>query len=79
MSNNIQERPFTDVFVTAANEVWGKVMFLQLSVILFTGLGGGCIPACTWAGDMYPSMHLGREGVYPNMHLGRRFLWAGGV
>ena len=31
-----------------ANEVWGKVMFLHLSVILFTG--GGCIPACNGQG-----------------------------
>ena len=29
-------------FVTAANEVWGKVMFLHLCVILFTGEEGVC-------------------------------------
>ena len=28
---------------TARNEVWGKIMFLHLSVILFTR-GGGCLP-----------------------------------
>ena len=28
--------------IMAANEVWGKVIFLHLSVILFTG--GGCLP-----------------------------------
>ena len=55
-----------------ANEVWGKVMFLHLSVSHL--LTGGCIPACTgadtpWAdisqhalgqtppGQTYPSMH----------------------
>ena len=27
----------TEVFLTSANEVWGKVIFLHLSVILFTG------------------------------------------
>ena len=27
---------------TPTNEDWGKVMFLNLSVILFTG--GGCLP-----------------------------------
>ena len=31
----------------------------------------GYIPACTWAGGVYPSMHLSRQGVYPSMHLGR--------
>ena len=31
-------------FLLPANEVWGYVMFLHLSVILFTG--GVCIPAC---------------------------------
>ena len=39
-----------------------KVMFSQVSVILFTG---GCIPACTGAdtppGQTYPSMHWGRH------------------
>ena len=28
-----------------ANEVWGKVMFLHLCVILFTGQGGGLCPS----------------------------------
>ena len=37
-------------FLPPANEVWGKVMFLHLSVILFTG-GGGCILACNRAGS----------------------------
>ena len=31
-------------YLPPANEVWGKVMFLQVSVILFTG-GGGWLPA----------------------------------
>ena len=33
------------LFLPPANEVWGKVIFLHLSVILFTGGGGS-----TWAG-----------------------------
>ena len=32
------------IFLPPANEVWGKVMFKHLSVMLFTGRG--CIPAC---------------------------------
>ena len=33
-------------FLSPANEVWGKVIFSHLSVILFTGGGG----ACSWGG-----------------------------
>ena len=33
-------KKLTTSSVPPANEVWGKVMFLQLSVILFTGRGG---------------------------------------
>ena len=36
------------VFLPPANEVWGKVIFLHLSVILFTGgvaCSGGFVPA----------------------------------
>ena len=28
-------------YLPLANEVWGKVMFLEVSVIMFTGVGGG--------------------------------------
>ena len=39
------------VFLPPANEVWGKVIFLHLFVILFTGVGGGGgIPACIAGG-----------------------------
>ena len=31
----------TNIFLPPANEVWGKVIFLHLSVILFTGGRGG--------------------------------------
>ena len=31
-----------------ANEVWGKVIFLHLFVILFTGGGGACMVAGGW-------------------------------
>ncbi len=37
-----------------ANEVWGKVMFLHLSVILFRG---GCIPACNGVWVWQNGMH----------------------
>ena len=52
-------------FLPPANEFWGKVIFLHLSVILFTG---GCYPSmhCRW----YPSMHCSRSrgGLwYPSM------------
>ena len=35
-----------------AKEVWGKVMFLHLSVILFTGGGGAVCPISCW--DTHP-------------------------
>ena len=38
-------------FLSPANEVWGKVIFLHLSVILFTVGGGVCLSAC-W--DTHP-------------------------
>ena len=52
-------------FLPPANEFWNKVIFLHLSVILFTG---GCYPSmhCRW----YPSMHCSRSGGglwYPSM------------
>ena len=33
-------------FLPPTNEVWGKVLFLHMSVILFTGGGGVGFPAC---------------------------------
>ena len=42
---------FIVLLLPPANEVWGKVMFLHLSVILFTG-GGGLHPG---------GLHLGRS------------------
>ena len=33
------------IYLPPANEVWGKVIFLHLFVILFTG-GGVCLSAC---------------------------------
>ena len=39
-------------FLPPANEVWGKVTFLHLSVILF--VGGVCIPAYNGAGECLP-------------------------
>ena len=52
------------LFLPPANEVWGKVMFLHLSVILFTRGGGGLvwshflsgclIPCSFWGGGLHP-------------------------
>ena len=44
----------------SANEVWGKVMFLHLCVILFTGVGGW-LPSMHWEGGWLPSMHWNWE------------------
>ena len=36
-----------------ANEVWGKIIFSQVSVVLFTG--GACVPGvCVWLGACMP-------------------------
>ena len=46
MSVSVQYEHYTTLynpFLPPADEVWGKVMFLHLSVILFTG-GGGWLP-----------------------------------
>ena len=53
-------------FITARKRSCGKVMFLQVSVILSTG--GVCIPACTWA-TLYKQLHswcvsVGEEAAY---------------
>ena len=47
-------------YLPPANEVWGKVIFLHLSVILFTG-GGGAIPACI-AGGIPACLAAGLQG-----------------
>ena len=39
---------FSAEYLPPANEVWGKVMFLHLPVILFTG-GGGVLHSAGWA------------------------------
>ena len=41
---NRQSRFFTPSYLPPANEVWGKVMFLHLCVILFKGEGGSDQP-----------------------------------
>ena len=46
------------VFLTAHKRSYGKVMYLHLSVILFTG--GVCIPACIGQGYVFPSMQWDR-------------------
>ena len=40
------QKKFSGRNCEAVNEVWGKVMFLHLSEILFTGGGGVCPIAC---------------------------------
>ena len=57
--NNGLQRPCT--LLPAANEVWGKVIFLHLSVILFTG-------GSTWAGTPPRQVHPNPRQVHP---LGR--------
>ena len=59
-------------YLPPANEVWGKVMFLHLSVILFGGRGvsqhavdrGVCITACNGQGLCIPAC-TGAGGVCP--------------
>ena len=47
---------------------WGKFMFLHVSVILFTGAGGGGIPACI-AGGIQACL-AGLQRGSPGPHLG---------
>ena len=55
-----------------ANEVWGKVMFLHLCVILFTGEGS------TWGGVLHPGGRLHRGvDLHPGGSAFRRGLHAG--
>ena len=63
------------VFLTAHKRSYWKVMYLHLSVILFTG--GVCIPACIGQGYVFPSMQWDRVvsaqgGVYPRGCLSAR-------
>ena len=46
------------MFLPPAKEVWGKVMFLHLCVILFTGGGRSVQPPCrqTWGGWTDPTV-----------------------
>ena len=54
----------TSDWLPPANEVWGKVMFLHLCIILFTGGGGFCIQGvCIWAVCLWGCLHRG--GPYP--------------
>ena len=46
------------ILLPPANEVWGKVIFLHLSVILFTGGSYHSMP-CRW----YPSMSCRSGGI----------------
>ena len=61
------------LYLPPANEVWGKVIFSQAPIILFTGGGvcmprGGCMPsggmrawACACRGHAWPGGTLGRR------------------
>ena len=55
----VQTHEMTDL-LPPTNEVWGKVMFLHLSVILFTG---ECIPACSGQGVCIPTCNGAGMGV----------------
>ena len=48
-------------FLPPPNKVWGKVVFLHLSVILFTG---GCIPECNGTGGVCLVGGVCPGGVY---------------
>ena len=52
-------------YLQPANEVWGKVMFLHLSVILFTG---GVYPSMQWDRRFVTWECVTRWGVLPVVH-----------
>ena len=65
-------KPFTSTFflLPPANEVWGKVIFLHLFVILFTG---GCLPQCMLGyhhppGPCTPLDHAPPQTMHPPDH-----------
>ena len=68
------------LFLPPANEVWGKIMFLHLCVILFTVGGGGevSVPACTTGhmknGGLCPG-GLCPRGLCPWGYLGGLCPW----
>ena len=51
-------------FLPPANEVWGKVIFLHLCVILFTGRGGW-LPSMYHGSHDQGGLHLGGLGRPP--------------
>ena len=51
------------VLLPPANEVWGKIIFSQASVILSTERGGG-FPACI-TGHMTSGVCIQRGGLHP--------------
>ena len=55
--------------VTVRNSSCGKVIFSQACVK--NSVHGGCIPACTGQGDVYPSMHWAGVGGVSQHALGR--------
>ena len=61
------------VLLPPANEVWGKVIFLHLSlwVILFKVEGGICIwvqgGVCLWVGRVHPPGHTHHPWIHPRM------------
>ena len=58
-------------FLPRANEVWGRVMFLHLCVILFTGGEG------VWLPNMHYLSH-DQGGLYPGGYI-RGILHPGGL
>ena len=66
-------------YLPSANEVWEKVMFLHLCVILFTG--GVSVPACitghmtgvslSWGGCLCPGGSLSRGVLLQGVSVGR--------
>ena len=71
-------RPFLQ-FLLPANEVWGKIMFLHLCAILFSGCV--CIPACI-TGHMTGGLCLGvsvQGGLCPGGSLSMGVSVGGGL
>ena len=51
------------IFLQPANEVWGKIIFLHLFVILFTG--GFCLSACSDTNPPPPTLTRHPSGTRP--------------
>ena len=74
LSTRVHQRVYiTNKLLPPANEVWGKVMFLHMSVILSTGGGGLCMMSLPvqLPGPMFLPEDLCPEGTLPEGSLFR--------